>query len=89
MGDDILHLTAKIGGAILGGSMKKLIRLVLPVVAMLLAVNSPVFATKEIGAKEKKPCATCHDMKGGAPTKDNQKLNDAGKAYLKANPPKK
>ena len=91
MGSDILHLPAKIGGAILGGTMKKLIRLILPVAAlaaMFLATNSPVLATKEIGTKEKKACTVCHDMKGGAPTKANPKLTDAGKAYQKDHPAK-
>jgi cytochrome c551/c552 len=66
--------------------MKKLIRLALPVAALLgmfLASNGTVFATKEMAAKEKKGCVTCHDMKAGAPTKDKTNLNDVGKAYKK------
>jgi hypothetical protein len=57
--------------------MKKF-RLLLPVATLLAAflVSSGIsFATKEIQAKEKKPCTTCH-VKG-----DMKKLNKTGDYY--------
>ena len=56
----------------------KYFRLMLPAAALLglvFVTGTPSFATKEIQAKEKKPCTTCH-VKG-----DMKKLNDVGKYY--------
>ena len=60
--------------------MKRVIRLVLPVAALLaafFATNGVVFATKDMAKKEKKACTTCHEK--GTPSKDN--LNATGKYY--------
>jgi hypothetical protein len=54
----------------------KTLRLLLPVATLLaafIATSGVSFATKEIQAKEKKPCTTCH-VKG-------KELNDVGKFY--------
>ena len=54
----------------------KAFRFLLPVAALLtvfFATSAISFATKEIQAKEKKPCTTCH-VKG-------KELNEVGKYY--------
>jgi cytochrome c553 len=59
----------------------KSVRLFVPA-AMLLAafLATNVFATPEMGKKEKKACVVCHE-KGVKPTKENPALNAAGKYY--------
>ena len=60
--------------------MKRVIRLVLPAAALLVAFfasNGLVFATKDMAKKEKKSCTTCHEK--GTPSKQN--LNNVGKFY--------
>jgi len=50
--------------------------------AAFIASSTVSFATPDIGKKEKKPCATCHESK--MPKKDDPnsvKLNAVGKYY--------
>ena len=70
--------------------MKRVIRLVIPVAALLaafFATNGVVLANKDMAKKEKKPCTTCHEVKGmpKAGTADACKLTAVGKDYQKKN----
>ena len=61
----------------------KSFRLLIPaatLIAAMLGTGGMLFATKEMGKKEGKPCTTCHE-KGKAPTKENPILNEVGKYY--------
>jgi len=56
-------------------------------VAAFVATSTMTFATPDFAKKEKKPCSTCHEVKGmpKSGTPEACKLTAAGKDYQKKN----